>query len=81
MTAKGKIMNRNYRHQTLHPNGLTARTDMVVAVAIHAIADGKRTAEQIWEAPTANEWDHVCMAVEEYIRHGDFDADERLLLG
>lgn len=51
-------------------------TDMIVAVAIHAISDSKRTAEKIWESPTAAEFDHVKMAIENYILCGVFDADE-----
>lgn len=51
-------------------------THPVVAMAIHAIADSSRTAEQIWEAPTATEWDHVTMAVEQYVTHGTFEAED-----
>ena len=37
----------------------------------------KRSPEEIWEAPTAAEWDHVKIAVDEYITHGDFEpADD-----
>lgn len=53
----------------------THETHPAVARAIHAIADSKRTAEAIWEAPTPAEWDHVAMAIEEYVTHGDFPAE------
>lgn len=42
-------------------------THIAVATAIHAISDDSRTAEMIWEDPTAAEWDQVCMAVENYV--------------
>lgn len=70
-------MNRNYQTPAVATDWATTReTDMVVAVAIHAIADSNRPPEAIWEAPSAAEWDHVCMAVEEYVANGDFDANE-----
>ncbi len=47
-------------------------TALPVAVAIWAIADGERTAQRIWERPTPSEWDQVTMALDEYLRHGDF---------
>lgn len=50
-------------------------THPAVAMAIHAIADERRTAEAIWEAPTSAEWDHVAMAVENYLIHGDFEPE------
>jgi len=69
-------MPRNYNAPTVSTEWASSRqTDMAVAVAIHAIADRTRSADAIWEAPTAAEWDHVIMAVEEYIREGDFDFD------
>ena len=69
-------MNRNYRTPTVAAEWANSReTDMAVAVAIHAIADNSRSAEEIWEAPTAAEFDHVTMAIEEYVRQGDFDFD------
>ena len=49
-------------------------THMAVALAIHAIADDRRNPQQIWEDPTRAEWDHVTMAVEEYVTQGDFDV-------
>lgn len=70
-------MIRNYETPAVAADWADSReTDMAVAVAIHAIADSKRTPEVIWEAPTPAEWDRVCMAVAEYVEHGDFDADE-----
>ncbi len=53
----------------------TRNTHMAVATAIHAIADSKRSAEAIWDAPTAAECDNVAMAVKKYIAHGDFPAE------
>ncbi|AZB63849.1 hypothetical protein EBL87_08910 [Cereibacter sphaeroides] len=54
----------------------TRNTHMAVATAIHAISDETRTPEAIWEAPTAAEWDHVTMAVAEYVANGDFPAED-----
>ena len=69
-------MNRNYTTPSVSADWANSReTDMAVAVAIHAIADSSRTPEAIWEAPTPAEWDHVKMAVEEYLTHGDFDKE------
>ena len=70
-------MNRNYNTPKVAADWANTRnTHLAVATAIHAIADASRSAEAIWEAPTAAEWDHVCMAVQEYIAHGDFAADD-----
>lgn len=51
-------------------------TSEVVALAIHAIADNKRSADAIWEDPTPAEMDHVRMAVQNYIDSGDYDAQD-----
>ena len=51
----------------------TRNTDMAVAVAIHAIASHDRTPEAIWGAPTGAEYDHVAMAVENYVNNGVFE--------
>lgn len=51
-------------------------THIAVATAIHAIADDKRTAEAIWEDPTPAEWDHVTMAVQNYIDNGVFPTED-----
>lgn len=51
-------------------------THIAVATAIHAISAPGRTAEQIWADPTAAEWDNVCMAVENYISAGLFEAED-----
>lgn len=53
----------------------TRETHPAVAMAIHAIADDKRSPEAIWDAPTPAEFDHVCMAVEEYVNRGLFDRE------
>ena len=50
-------------------------THPAVATAIHAIAGGTRTPEAIWEDPTPAEWDHVAMAVENYVAEGEFPAE------
>lgn len=69
-------MNRNYTTPRVSDEWrITRQTSTPVAVAIHAIADQRRTPNKIWEAPTPAEWDNVVMAVEEYVRHGDFDYD------
>ena len=49
---------------------------MAVAVAIHAIAGGSRSPEAIWDDPTYAELQHVTMAVQEYLTHGDFEVEE-----
>jgi hypothetical protein len=66
---------RNYTRPTV-PDGWanSRKTDNAIAKAIHAIADAKRSPEAIWENPTPAEYDHIRMAVEEYIAHGDFEA-------
>lgn len=70
-------MNRNYTKPIVDAHWADSReTHMAVATAIHAIADSKRGPEAIWEGPTQAEMDHVTMAVEEYIAHGDFPADD-----
>jgi hypothetical protein len=51
-------------------------THPAVAMAIHAIADGARTPEAIWEAPTAADWDNVAMAVQNYVDAGVVDAED-----
>jgi len=69
-------MNRNYRTPSVSADWADSReTHMAVAVAIHAIADRNRSPEEIWDDPTPAEWDHVTMAVHEYVIHGDFDAE------
>ncbi len=55
---------------------LTRETHDAVAMAIHAIADSKRSPEAIWEDPTAAEYDHVAMAVENYVAAGIFPASD-----
>lgn len=69
-------MNRNYRTPSVETRWADTReTHPAVAMAIHAIADSKRSPEAIWDDPTPAEWDHVTMAVEEYITRGDFPAE------
>ena len=70
-------MNRNYTAPAIHEQWANDRqTDMPVAVAIHAIAGPSRSPDDIWEGPTATEYDHVCMAVLEYVMHGDYDLND-----
>ena len=70
-------MNRNYENPNINSNWAGSReTHIAVATAIHAIADKIRTPEAIWEAPTPAEWNHVEMAVAEYIAHGDFEPKQ-----
>jgi len=71
-------MNRNYKtiRQISQSIDLAKwadarETSLPVAAAIHAVADGRRDADAIWECPTAVEYDHVEMALEEYATHGD----------
>jgi hypothetical protein len=76
-------MSRNY----LRPDDIRAmvpdldhwassrETCAAVACAIHAIADDVRSADAIWDDPTVAEIDHVKMAVEEYVTHGDSPAE------
>jgi len=51
-------------------------THIAVATAIHAMSGPGRSAEAIWEAPTAAEWNHVCMAVENFVSAGVFAAED-----
>jgi hypothetical protein len=70
-------MNRNYNCPTVDTHWADSReTHMAVATAIHAISDSRRSPEAIWEAPTPAEWDNVTSAVEEYVTHGDFAAED-----
>jgi len=72
-----KTMNRNYTSPAIDEGwAYDRRTDMPVAVAIHAIAGPSRSPDDIWLDPTAAEYDHVCMAVQEYVTHGDYVANE-----
>lgn len=70
------MTNRMYTAPTVAPEWAASRdTDMIVAVAIHAIADDKRSPEAIWEAPTEAEWQHVEMAIEDYVDQGDYEVE------
>jgi hypothetical protein len=69
-------MNRNYATPRVSDEWcITHQTSMPVAVAIHALADKSRSPQQMWEAPTSAEWDHVVMAVAEYVAHSDYEYD------
>ncbi len=68
--------NRNYSRPDVPAEWAASReTHPAVASAIHAIADSKRSPQEIWESQTPAEWDHVTMAVQEYVAHGDFPAE------
>lgn len=70
-------MNRNYRRPNVEPRWADTReTHPAVAMAIHAIASSRRSPEAIWADPTPAEWDHVTMAVEEYLIHEDYTATD-----
>lgn len=56
--------------------GAVRETCPAIATAIHAIADSSRLPHDIWEAPTTVENQHIAMAVEEYVNHGDFAASD-----
>ena len=45
------------------------------ALTLETMIGRGRTPEQIWEDPTQAEWDHVCMAVENYVASGAFRAE------
>lgn len=51
-------------------------TAEVVALAIHAIADSRRSPDLIWAAPTDAEYDHILMAVRNYVDNGLYDYDD-----
>ncbi|MDF2143218.1 hypothetical protein [Paenirhodobacter sp. CAU 1674] len=70
-------MNRNFNTPAVAADWAQSReTDAAVAMAIHAIADNKRTPEQIWEAPTAVEFENVQMALNEYCINGDIEPGD-----
>lgn len=70
-------MNRNYDRPSVTSQWSDSReTHPAVAMAIHAIADSSRSPEAIWTDPTETELDHVKLAVEEYVRNGDFRAED-----
>ena len=78
-------MNRSYpsfreirgtRNPAIEQWAQSRSTHLAVATAIHAIADSRRGANEIWDSPTPAEDDHVTMAVEEYLAHGDFDPED-----
>jgi hypothetical protein len=66
-------MAAQYETPKVDPQWAESReTHPAVAMAIHAIADDTRSPEEIWEDPTVAEWDHVTMAVENYLAEGLF---------
>ena len=70
-------MNAQYRTPAVSAEWANSReTHPAVAMAIHAIADKTRNPHSIWETPTIIEWDHVVMAVQNYIDAGIFAAED-----
>jgi hypothetical protein len=70
------MTSRNYTFPNVDPSWAnTRKTHIAVAVAIHAISDSKRSPEDIWDNPTLAEWDHVRMAIQEYVTNDFFDAE------
>jgi hypothetical protein len=64
---------RNYLRPRVEPKWAESReTHIAVATAIFAIAGPDRSPDAIWGNPTEVEWNQVRMAVEQYIREGDF---------
>lgn len=69
-------MSRNYTVPNVSRAWPESRnTHAAVSTAIWAISGGERTPAAIWDAPTSAEFDHVKMAVQEYLAHGDFAPD------
>ena len=51
-------------------------THIAVATAIFGLSHiTERTPDAIWQDPTQSEWDHVTMAIENYIANGVFSAE------
>ena len=70
------IMSLQYSAPSISAQWANERgTHIAVATAIHAIADNRRTPEVIWYNPTNAEFDHVAMAVENYVDNGVFSAE------
>ena len=70
-------MNSQYATPSVSANWASSReTHPVVAMAIHAISDSNRSPEAIWESPTESEWDHVAIAVQNYIANGVCELED-----
>jgi hypothetical protein len=66
-------MSRNYLRPRVDSNWADSRkTHIAVATAIFAIARPDRSPDVICENPTEVERNHVRMAVEQYLREGNF---------
>lgn len=50
-------------------------THPAIVQAIFAVASDEREPEDIWEAPTPDEWRKVSELVAEYVDEGDFALD------
>ena len=71
------MANRNYNHVCVDQQWWISReTHPAVAAAIHAISDYRRGPQAIWESPTGTEFEHVLMAVEEYVAIGLYQPEE-----
>jgi hypothetical protein len=69
-------MTAQYKTPTVPAEWSNSReTHAAVAMAIHAIATSTRSPEAIWDAPTRAEWEHVEMAVENYVSNGIYPAE------
>jgi hypothetical protein len=64
----------NFDHEALEQWATAHKAQLAVACAIHAIANSKRTAEDIWAAPTHEEWYGIADVVGEYVDNGDFEV-------
>jgi len=70
-------MNAQYATPAVSADWAASReTNPAVAMAIHAISGPVRSPEDIWANPTPAEWDHVCMAVDNYVSSGLFAAED-----
>lgn len=82
-TTETKVIKMNLNYKTIDNLDLSydeltdwcspKETSAVVGLAIHAISDKSRSPDEIWASPTEAEYDHVLMAVENYINAGFFE--------
>lgn len=67
-------MTTQFATPTIPTNWAESReTHEAIAVAIHAISDDKRAAEDIWADPSSAEFQNVAMAVENYAASNLYD--------
>jgi len=61
----------DYKFERVDPAWCESRdVHPAVGAAIHAIADDSREPHKIWAAPTAEELDHVKLAIKDFVRRG-----------